>query len=623
MSSHRQLEKNKRPVQQRKAAERGQANNAQPQQYTIQRVVVDPARLTAADMLQLQRTVGNRALTGILSGLTAGNVQTKLSITNPGDYYEREADRIAQRVTEMPDPGYKQETAGVQAPLQGEVSAGGKEEIAVGQLIQRRSDGSLGASPGLESRLNSSQGGGSPLPEGVRSGMEPRFKADFSNVRIHADSEAGKLSRDINARAFTRGRDIYFGSGEYNPEAPAGQKLLAHELTHTMQQGASKRIAGWWPQGHRNITQTALTKGNFSDSYDEEARKFLIERSPDMDGLKDEFSTMRKGQGEGKAIIKGYNKLKKSKKESDKDQAKQMYLSNQLHIRDQSYMLHHGEGGFYKKEDGSSINEGMTSLFVDRAIGLWNTGNKERALVVLSDALHQAEDRGAHQEGNAYQGHDSRLKLNETEWEKAHFNNNWDPGKSPDDISVNKGGAAKAVGLAQGTLNKFQYAVNANEEDKISIRKKDKPEQRGLTLGVSARFGGRFLGNTGVKDEDGLTKMLKEEKSAYKGAIKEPEVREELSEDDKADLYEGMAFYEKATRKEAKQDEYMDAEKKFKGLNKSRLRGGESKEKRRKEARTYYERKINKLHDDKKQQTIVGSLIKAAYKDVTGEELEV
>ncbi|MDZ7695034.1 MAG: DUF4157 domain-containing protein [Balneolaceae bacterium] len=74
--------------------------------------------------------------------------------------------------------------------------------------------------------------------DSVRNYMEPRFGADFSNVRIHTGSEAAKLSQDINAQAFTHGRDIYFNNEKYNPDSSSGKHLIAHELTHTIQQGA-------------------------------------------------------------------------------------------------------------------------------------------------------------------------------------------------------------------------------------------------------------------------------------------------------------------------------------------------------------------------------------------------
>ena len=83
-------------------------------------------------------------------------------------------------------------------------------------------------------------GSGAPLDRGVRSYMEPRFGADFGGVRIHAGSEAAGSARALNARAFTVGRHVVFGAGEYRPESDAGRRLLAHELTHVVQQAAAR-----------------------------------------------------------------------------------------------------------------------------------------------------------------------------------------------------------------------------------------------------------------------------------------------------------------------------------------------------------------------------------------------
>ncbi len=88
------------------------------------------------------------------------------------------------------------------------------------------------------SQIQSSRGGGSPLPSPTRSFMESRFGADFSPVRVHADNSAAQLSEQLNARAFTVGRDIYFNRDKFSPDSADGRHLLAHELTHTIQQGA-------------------------------------------------------------------------------------------------------------------------------------------------------------------------------------------------------------------------------------------------------------------------------------------------------------------------------------------------------------------------------------------------
>lgn len=91
-------------------------------------------------------------------------------------------------------------------------------------------------SPGLASQIKNTQGRGEALDAGAQPYMESRFGADFSKIRIHADSQAARMSRELNARAFTVGTDIYFNEGQYQPNSREGKKLLAHELTHTLQQ---------------------------------------------------------------------------------------------------------------------------------------------------------------------------------------------------------------------------------------------------------------------------------------------------------------------------------------------------------------------------------------------------
>lgn len=94
------------------------------------------------------------------------------------------------------------------------------------------------ASPDFESCLNS-LGDGQPLPKSVRAYFEPRFGYDFSQVRVHIDSDAIQMSRELNAEAFTYGRDIYFGAGRYSPGTLSGKRLLSHELTHVAQQNTA------------------------------------------------------------------------------------------------------------------------------------------------------------------------------------------------------------------------------------------------------------------------------------------------------------------------------------------------------------------------------------------------
>jgi len=91
--------------------------------------------------------------------------------------------------------------------------------------------------PGWETKIGSLRIGGQPLDRQTRGYMEPRFGYDFSRVRVHADGEAANVARSVNSRAFTVGRDMVFGAGQYAPRTSTGQRLLAHELTHVVQQG--------------------------------------------------------------------------------------------------------------------------------------------------------------------------------------------------------------------------------------------------------------------------------------------------------------------------------------------------------------------------------------------------
>jgi LysM repeat protein len=104
--------------------------------------------------------------------------------------------------------------------------------------VQTKSNGSTVAkiSPSVESGINSLSGGGQPLSKSVRNYFEPRFGYDFSNVRVHTDSKASETAKSVDAKAFTQGRNIVFGTGQYSPQTTEGKSLLGHELTHVVQQ---------------------------------------------------------------------------------------------------------------------------------------------------------------------------------------------------------------------------------------------------------------------------------------------------------------------------------------------------------------------------------------------------
>ncbi|MBZ0299675.1 MAG: DUF4157 domain-containing protein, partial [Anaerolineae bacterium] len=294
-----------------------------------------PFRLEDADVMDLQRHLGNQATQSVLgiqrkatSALPSlpGVVQTKMTVNEPGDQYEQEADQVAHEVMTMPDSLQREgmpEEEELQAkrlqrqemPEEEELAmksiqrqdmpeeeeelqakhlqrAGEEEELAMKpiqregmeeeelamkpvqregmeeeelamkpiqrqegleeeELAQAKHISSIQRDSGaavppvtedMESQIASSKGSGQPIPDDTRSFLEPRFGQDFDDVRIHTGAESNDLNNSLQARAFTTGSDIFFRDGDYNPNSDGGRELLAHELTHVVQQGGSSEL---------------------------------------------------------------------------------------------------------------------------------------------------------------------------------------------------------------------------------------------------------------------------------------------------------------------------------------------------------------------------------------------
>jgi hypothetical protein len=188
-------------------------------------------------VLRLQQTIGNR---GVRRLLGRPSLQSKLTVSHPGDVYERQADRVADAVMRMTD---RNDVERVQKPGSGpgeQISRQPQEEKEWDSALplQRKPAGGAasGVSPGVESSIISRGSGGQPLPDAVRDFFEPRFGQDFSDVRVHTGSKSARSARELDARAFTVGRNIVMGAGQYSPGTSDGRQLLAHELTHVIQQ---------------------------------------------------------------------------------------------------------------------------------------------------------------------------------------------------------------------------------------------------------------------------------------------------------------------------------------------------------------------------------------------------
>jgi hypothetical protein len=127
--------------------------------------------------------------------------------------------------------------------LQREALPEDEEELQMKPMVQRQGEAGMAAAPDIEASINQARGGGQAIADNIREPMEVAFGADFSGVKVHTDGQSDQLNRSIQARAFTTGQDVFFRQGEYNPGSRSGQELLAHELTHVVQQngGAVQR----------------------------------------------------------------------------------------------------------------------------------------------------------------------------------------------------------------------------------------------------------------------------------------------------------------------------------------------------------------------------------------------
>jgi len=176
--------------------------------------------------------------------LDRGRLQPKLEVSQPADPYEQEADQVAERVMRMPELQSIGSTASL-TELEVQRKCGPCEEEEEQELRRKHdgggSDSSVAASAIVNHALSSA---GQPLDETTRGFMEQRFGRDLSNVRIHTDSHAAESARAVNAMAYTVGNHVAFASGQYVPATVRGKTLLAHELTHTLQQnpGSTKVI---------------------------------------------------------------------------------------------------------------------------------------------------------------------------------------------------------------------------------------------------------------------------------------------------------------------------------------------------------------------------------------------
>lgn len=158
-------------------------------------------------------------------------IQAKRAIGQPNDKYEKEADAMGEKIVKKSKKDVSiSNTSLVQRK---------KEEISQVQLKPANNKNINTTSPSFESKLQASKGNGNPMTNTVKAEMESGFGRNFNNVRIHTGTKAIQMNKDIGAKAFTNGNNIYFNSNKYNPSSTSGKRLLAHELTHVVQQKRS------------------------------------------------------------------------------------------------------------------------------------------------------------------------------------------------------------------------------------------------------------------------------------------------------------------------------------------------------------------------------------------------
>jgi hypothetical protein len=233
----------------------------------------------------IHKLMAERAESGRASGvapLRCLPIQTKLTVSEPGDAREREADHVADAVMRMPANQVADKpivTSASPPPGVQRMCADCDEEQKhkASSQVQRKAQGT--ATPALSApvaaNIQALRGGGSALPAAARAFFEPRFGADFSNVRVHTGARAEEAAESISANAFTVGNDIAFRSGQYSPHSAEGQRLLAHELTHVVQQTGTVQRAFKSDDNHNLQSERFGGDDRLENIFDGKQEQFL------------------------------------------------------------------------------------------------------------------------------------------------------------------------------------------------------------------------------------------------------------------------------------------------------------------------------------------------------------
>ena len=555
------------------------------------------------------------------AAMLSPRVQARLTASSPGDSLEGQADRVAGRVMDRLSAGQAPADRGA-AKIAGASAVPAPASTVNAETSPAATVSASGGAGGMPvgdqqaAQIDAARQSGEALGGGVRSRMEGAFGADFGSVKVHRDSPAADLCDSMGgARALTSGNDIFMGPGQYQPDSHGGQELLAHELTHTLQQGASERVAGWWSDAHEQITRAAGAA--YQDRIGKEALDYVATRAGSIDatvrsttnfaygiGLKggertkyeqlpydkkqdrfaqkgeqgptppppqvqsethqgqpqtgmhgpedvqptedqdvqqqEDVQQMGRPKSAREALVqkhgldlsvhnpkdvpqlrandtrtKGKDDLGiKWRKLTDSEKKRQMWDNLMFHVRWTRETKFHGEAGQYVNESAESINMLAVDDQTRKAAGLYRGGARREGLLQLSDAVHNAEDRGSHGEGRPYTGHDPRLTMPQKF--DGTPNERYVPGWDCDNPAKNAGGRAQAEIYAREVFENFMFQVNAHTGDKIKGTKNDPGKQlkegqggigksKALRTGVThaLRFGIEKVGKAIPKhDED-------------------------------------------------------------------------------------------------------------------------
>lgn len=329
-------------------------------------------------------------------------IQPKLTIGQPGDKYEQEADAVAAQVVQRINAPTSLSAAQGQAvqretaeeeelqmkPLVGPIQRQevvSEDELQMKPMVQRREAiGGGAASPNLEQSIQSAKGGGQPLDKSIRQPMEQAFGADFSGVKIHTDAQSDQLNKSIQAKAFTTGQDVFFRQGAYNPQSRSGQELLAHELTHVVQQTDA-------------TVQRSLQKNTQHHSISK-ASPSSLQRFLDSKKAKQEFAQNRRDY-----VIKKFNEYKNNTKKINKSIIKLKELGYSDVIDD----IEESCPGYLKSLLGRSPYEvmggGKPSEIGKTSIDEYQSKLKDydQELVDLKEELENIKNFGEYQEYDA------------------------------------------------------------------------------------------------------------------------------------------------------------------------------------------------------------------------------